>query len=315
MVENNINLIIRDLKNLKIQGASQVKKYSILAARLIAKQDRSRDLRGFEKKFKSKLKEVAYARATEPQTRESLRQILLAECEARNLKEAKENILEKCSDLEKQSETDMKKILEYGVSVLKKNSVVFTHCHSHTVEHILEKAFEKGRLEKVYCTETRPRYQGRITAENLSRAGIPTLHCVDGAAASFMKEADFFFTGADAIVANGSVVNKIGTSLISLKAKTENIPHYVCAHSYCYDPETYANFKEPIEQRDSREVWNKKLKNLKILNPAFDVTEAEFIKGIISEYGILNPKKFCTKMAHKFGIKNGKYISLKQLLK
>ncbi|MEK6972534.1 MAG: S-methyl-5-thioribose-1-phosphate isomerase [archaeon] len=315
MTENSVDLIIKNLKNLKIQGASQVKRNSILAARILAMQDKSPNLRQFEKNFKLKLKKIAFARATEPQARESLRQILLAEREACDLKEAKENILEKCADLEKENVEAMKKIVEYGVSVLKKDSIVFTHCHSHTVENIFINAFEKGHLQKVICTETRPRYQGRITAENLSKKGIPTIHIVDGAASTFMKEADFFFTGADAIVANASIVNKIGTSLISLKAKTENVPHYVCAHSYCYDPETYHNFKEPIEQRDSNEVWDKKLKNLKILNPAFDVTEAEFIKGIISEYGIFNPKKFCTKIAQVFGIKKGKYFPLKELLK
>ena len=167
MAGNNVNSIIRDLKSLRIQGASQVKKHSILAAKLISEQDKSNNLKKFEKNFKSKLKQLAYARATEPQTRESLRQILLAEKNACSLDEAKENIFEKCFDLEKQYEADMKKLIQHGVSVLKKDSVVFTHCHSHTVEHILQKAFEKCRLQKVYCTETRPRYQGRITAKNL----------------------------------------------------------------------------------------------------------------------------------------------------
>ena len=107
---------------------------------------------------------------------------------------------------------------EIGAKRIGDGSVVFTHCHSSTVTRMLAKAKADGADFRVICTETRPAYQGRITAKELVGLGIDTTFIVDSAARTFMGEADIVFVGADAITSEGNVVNKIGTGGIAVLA-------------------------------------------------------------------------------------------------
>jgi hypothetical protein len=118
----------------------------------------------------------------------------------------------------------------------------------------------------------------------------------DGAALSMLDECDVFITGADAVLANGNVVNKIGTHMISQAAKTQNVPHYVATSRFAFDPLTFFGWPEPIEERNSREVWPQKPSRVKVRNPAFDVTPAELVSGILSERGLLSPTLFAETM-------------------
>jgi translation initiation factor 2B subunit (eIF-2B alpha/beta/delta family) len=112
-------------------------------------------------------------------------------------------------------------------------------------------------------------------------------------------------------------VNKIGTKGISELAKLNHVPHYVFGSSHKFDPLTYYGQKEMIEQRNPAEIWNKKLKHIKISNPAFDITPAENVKGIVCEFGVLSPQKFAKLMEKKLRLKSKKAadFDLKKLLK
>jgi len=233
------------------------------------------------------------------------------------VKQLKQNVLKEIADYEKNKTKAMQKIAENSLKLFKNKKVVFTHCHSHTVEEIIKLAWKKNKVERVIATETRPRFQGRITATNLSKIGIPVTHIVDSAAASFISEADIFLSGADAVIANGDVVNKIGTSLIAEFAKKKQVPYYACTSSHAFDSATYFGKEEVIEQRDVNEIWEQKLRNVTIKNPAFDVTEAGNVRGIITEKGIFTPKKFTSYMVKHLKLKGNKkeFVSLERLLK
>ena len=136
-----------------------------------------------------------------------------------------------------------------------------THCHSSTVEEIFRKARKK--IGMVYCTETRPLFQGRITAANLAKAGIPVTLIVDSAAERFMHPVDKVFVGCDAVLSNGSIVNKIGTNQVAMAAKKHHNPFFVCTSSHCFDPATYFGFEEKIEERSPDEIWRKGRKGLR----------------------------------------------------
>jgi len=181
------------------------------------------------------------------------------------------------------------KIALYGSRKIKHGYVVFTHCHSSTVTHLLKKAKEQGKLFEVICTETRPLFQGRITARELVEAGIKTTLIVDAAARFFMNDADMVIVGADAITSEGNVVNKIGTSAIALIAKEARTPFYVAAELLKFDPATMYGDYEKIEERGPEEIWENPPEGLNIRNPAFDVTRRDFIHGIICEEGIISP--------------------------
>jgi ribose 1,5-bisphosphate isomerase len=166
---------------------------------------------------------------------------------------------------------------------------IFTHCHSSTVTHLLRKAKESGRTFEVICTETRPAFQGRITAREMVELGVKTTLIVDSAARSFMKKADIVVVGADAITSEGNVVNKIGSATIAVMAYEARVPFYVVSELLKFDPATLRGEYETIEERSGDEIWKEAPEMLVVENPAFDVTRREFIQGIICEEGVIPP--------------------------
>ncbi|MFP3951932.1 MAG: translation initiation factor eIF-2B [Candidatus Bathyarchaeia archaeon] len=182
-----------------------------------------------------------------------------------------------------------KRIIDVGTRRILSGYNVLTHCHSSSVSGALRKAYETGRDFKVFATETRPRYQGHITVNEMIDAGIPVTLMVDSAVRNFMKKMDLVVVGADAITSEGNVINKIGTSLIALAAHEARIPFYVLTELLKFDPETIHGDYEVIEERAPSEVWDDSPPELRILNPAFDVTRRDHIHGIICEEGVISP--------------------------
>jgi ribose 1,5-bisphosphate isomerase len=164
---------------------------------------------------------------------------------------------------------------------------------------MLRKAKLEGKSFEVVCTESRPVFQGRITAKEMLDAGIKTIMIVDSAVRHFMNEVDFVVVGADAITSEGNVVNKIGTSMVALAAKEARTPFYVATELLKFDPATMLGDYEKIEERSPKEVWSNPPPGLIIRNPAFDVTRREFIHGIICEEGIVSPHSINELMSRK----------------
>ena len=169
-------------------------------------------------------------------------------------------------------------------------NTIMTHCNSSVVVSGIIKAHEQKKKIKVFATETRPWGQGYITAQELAGAGVEVTLIVDSAARRFMAETDIVLIGADTITATGTVINKIGTSLIALCARERRVPVYVCAESYKFSKATMkGNFVE-IEERDIGEIVEPdKLNGVKLRNPVFDETPPDYIDAIITEHGILSP--------------------------
>jgi ribose 1,5-bisphosphate isomerase len=149
---------------------------------------------------------------------------------------------------------------------------------------------------EVHNTETRPRYQGRITAQELALLGIPVTHYVDAAARFALKKADIMLVGADAITADGKVINKIGSELFAEIASKFDIPVYVCADSWKFDAATIFGYEEEIEERTPSEIWKKPPKGIKIDNHAFEKIDPRLVTGIISEFGIYRPEIFAEEL-------------------
>lgn len=156
---------------------------------------------------------------------------------------------------------------------------------------------QAGRTPHVLVPETRPLLQGsRLTAWELTHAGVPCTVIADGMIASRLRLGDVacVIVGADRIAANGDVANKIGTYGLALAARAHGIPFYVAAPSSTIDPKTPEGSLIPIEQRDEEEVagWRGARTapaGVGIWNPAFDVTPAELVTAIITESGIFPP--------------------------
>ena len=209
----DVDSVVQDIKSLKIQGASNVAKAALKAYASAENPGAA-------------AKKLIAARPTEPMLRNVLK---LAE------HENTEQILGKLA-------SDGDKITQCGINKLKGCKSIYTHCHSSTVMKII-KAVEP---DVVYNTETRPLYQGRITAEELASTGIKVVHFVDSAMRLAIKRAEVVLIGADAITSEGKIVNKVGTALAAEIAKKHSTPIYVCTHSLKYDPRTEFGFDTEI---------------------------------------------------------------------
>jgi methylthioribose-1-phosphate isomerase len=164
---------------------------------------------------------------------------------------------------------------------------------------VVRSAWREGRLARVYASETRPRQQGaKLTSWECVHEGIPVTVITDNMAAHCMNRGmiDAVVVGADRIAANGDTANKIGTYSLAIVAKAHNIPFFVAAPLSTVDFELSNGMKIPIEERHPSEIYQigETLvcpPGVEFYNPAFDVTPAELITGIITEKGVVKPSE------------------------
>ena len=278
------------IERLEIQGATNIAMEAVKAL-----SQELQDFDGSKEEMGSLLKEairmLVESRATEPMMRNGLRYIE-AELTTQDPM-SRESFKEIVSHVEERIlgmyGGSKQRIMEIGAKRIKDGDVILTHCHSSAVTGALLLAHEQGKKFKVIQTETRPKYQGRITAKELVGAGIDTTMIVDSAARHYMKEIDFVLVGCDAITSEGNVINKIGTSQVAQAAYEARIPFYVLGTLLKFDPVTIHGQYEAIEERSTKEIWENPPEGLKIRNPAFDVTRRDYVHGLISEEGIISP--------------------------
>jgi methylthioribose-1-phosphate isomerase len=215
------------------------------------------------------------------------------------------SLLEEALAIEDEDRRMCRAIGEVGARLIQDGQGVLTHCNAGglatadygTALAVMFSAAENGRRFQVYADETRPLLQGaRLTAWELQQRGIDVTVICDSMAAQVMKErkVHLVIVGADRIAANGDTANKIGTYGVALLAKAHTIPFYVAAPSSTFDLSLKSGAEIPIEQRDAREITHgfgrqTAPEGVKVYNPAFDVTPAHLIAGIITEKGLIQP--------------------------
>lgn len=193
----------------------------------------------------------------------------------------------------------------FGASLIAQDSSLLTICNAGalaTVDYgtalgVMYTAKKEGKRFKVYSCETRPLLQGaRLTVWELLRAGIDTTLICDSMAATLMKQGkiDAVFAGADRIASNGDTANKIGTYNLAVLAKHHRVPFYIVAPQSTFDLWIESGLQIPIEERSKEEVLgfgNVKTApaQVKVYNPAFDVTDHSLITAIVTEKGIIRP--------------------------
>ncbi|MDZ7669205.1 MAG: S-methyl-5-thioribose-1-phosphate isomerase [Gammaproteobacteria bacterium] len=185
----------------------------------------------------------------------------------------------------------------HGEVLIEAGTNILTHCNAGslavaglgTATAPMYLRHEAGVPFRVLVDETRPLLQGaRLTAWELAAAGIDVTLICDNMAASFMArgEVDLVLVGTDRVTGNGDVVNKIGTLNLAVLCRHFDIPFYVACPSSTYDPQTGSGADVEIEERDPEEVLGSAAARVPARNPAFDVTPAELVTGVITERGI-----------------------------
>jgi methylthioribose-1-phosphate isomerase len=214
-------------------------------------------------------------------------------------------LLEEALAIEDDDRRMCRAIGRWGAALIGEGQGVLTHCNAGglatadygTALAVMFAAAEQGRRFRVFADETRPLLQGaRLTTWELQQRGIDVTLICDSMAAQVMKEGriQLVVTGADRIAANGDSANKIGTYGVAVLARAHEIPFYIAAPSNTFDLSLANGDAIPIEQRDGREVTHGLGKQIapdevKVYNPAFDVTPARLIAGIITEKGLVQP--------------------------
>ena len=192
---------------------------------------------------------------------------------------------------------------EIGAELIQDGATVLTHCNAGALATAgmgtalapVYQAAAKGKRVAVFADETRPLLQGaRLTAWELSQAGIDVTLITDGMAARVMSEGriDAVFVGSDRIARNGDVCNKIGTYGVALAAAAHGVPFYVVAPLSTFDPSLASGDLIPIEERSGEEITagfgpSTAPEGVRTYNPAFDVTPARLVRGIVTEVGLI----------------------------
>ncbi|HEY6585549.1 MAG TPA: ribose 1,5-bisphosphate isomerase [Candidatus Methanoperedens sp.] len=279
------------IKNMEIRGAGRIARAA--AAEL---RDYSQRIGGKLEEFNKKMIEAARLLISTRPTAVSLPNAVRAVMRYKgdSVDEAKANIKELADGFILNSESAVLKIGEIGAHRIRDGDTIMTHCNSSAAISIMAAAHRDGKNISVIVTESRPRWQGHLTIRQLDETGIKTSLIVDSAVRYFMKEVDLVVMGADAVTANGSVINKIGTSQLALAAHEARKNVIIAAETYKFSPRSLLGELIEIEERNSSEVIaDEKLRefsNVSVKNPAFDVTPREYIDLICTEVGAIPPE-------------------------
>ena len=292
----NIAQVVQDIKDIKIQGATNIAKSAFDILITESKNQTFDSSEEFLKFIESAMQMLISARPTEPMLFNGMDYIKsqIATCKDNLCESIQKTVIESATYyLNLIKETAERAILN-GLGIINDGDNVLTHCHSTSAVKTLALHKVKGLKFKVFNTETRPLYQGRKTAKDLIEEWIDVTMVVDGVAPFLMDEEsgtdlmmDCVIIGCDAIKLDGGVINKVWSYAVGLSALYANVPVYIAGNLLKVDVHDTIQ----IEQRHSHEVWEDAPDKLDFLNFAFDKIPPKFIRGIITEFGIIKPRE------------------------
>ncbi|MEA4923303.1 MAG: S-methyl-5-thioribose-1-phosphate isomerase [Eubacteriaceae bacterium] len=314
---NNEDDLWEAIHQLKVRGAPAIGVAAAFGMYVAARDLTGSDFREFYRKYRAVSDYIASSRPTAVNlfwALDRMEKKLLSMEEGlcfgpawkSELEYIKEELLKEAKAIRDEDEGFCRSMGEYGLQLLSPGMGILTHCNAGALAtskygtclapiHLGE---ERGYGFKVFADETRPLLQGaRLTAWELTRAGVDVTLICDNMAASVMKKGwvDAVVVGCDRMAANGDGANKIGTSAVAILAKKYDIPFYMFVPSSTIDMETKTGDDIEIELRDGEEIYKKWYahdmapEGVKTFNPAFDVTDHEYITAVVTEKGIIRP--------------------------
>lgn len=292
---------------LQVRGAPAIGVAAGYGIYLLAKSIDSEDFDEFYKQFCTYKQYLDSSRPTAVNLSWALNRMDQVVCRAHEagstVAQIKEELRRESIAIQEEDIAICRAIGEHGLALVKPGDGILTHCNAGklaasrygTATAPIYLGQERGYGFHVYADETRPLLQGaRLTAFELQSAGVDITLICDNMSGMIMKQGKVqaVFVGCDRVAANGDTANKIGTSVVAAVAKRYGVPFYVCAPTSTIDWSTPTGDDIVIEQRKPEEVtemWYASRmapEGVKVFNPAFDVTDAELITGIVTEYGV-----------------------------
>jgi ribose 1,5-bisphosphate isomerase len=303
-VRPEVRRVADDIGTMEIRGAAKIADAAASALRTQAAESETETAEAFRAELRAAARTLHDTRPTAVSLPNALRYVLHG-MEGSTVEELRATTVAAadrfCERLER-SQTDLGAV---GANRLKDGDRIMTHCHSTAVLACIEAAVEQGKELTAIVKETRPRNQGHITAERLGELGVPVTLIVDSAARRYLNDVDHVMVGADSIAADGSVINKIGTSGLAVNARDRGTPVVVAAQTFKLHPGTLTGQSVDIETREESEIISPEEKaaigNPTVENPAFDVTPPRYIDAIVTERGQFPPESIVMLMRELFG--------------
>lgn len=303
----NVSTLWKAIRNLSVRGAPALGVAAAFGVLLGVKNFKGKDRASFEKHFHDVCDYLATSRPTAVNLfncLEAMKAVVAGHPES-SVGELKTFLKKKAFEIFEEDKRVCRQMGEYGAELIPSGARLLTVCNAGalaTVDYgtalgVMYSAKKAGKDFKVYSCETRPLLQGaRLTVWELMRKKIDTTLICDNMAATLMKQAqvDMIFAGADRIASNGDTANKIGTYSLAVLANHHKIPFYIVAPRSTFDLNIQNGQQIPIEERKAEEVTvigTRRVAppNVKVYNPAFDVTDHTLITAIVTEHGIIRP--------------------------
>ncbi len=298
------------IRELKVRGAPAIGVTAAMGVALGAQHATETSYETFRKEVTAVCDHLAATRPTAVNLFWAIERMKtrLADWSGKPVSEIKRLLIEESQRILDEDIAMNKAIGRHGAELIKDRQTVLTHCNAGalatagygTALGVVRAAWEQGKKIQVLADETRPVLQGaRLTVWELMQDGIPVTLITDSMAGTLMRQGrvQLCVVGADRIAANGDVANKIGTYSVAVLAKAHGIPFYVAAPHSTIDLSTASGDQIPIEQRTSDEVTSVFGSHpiapvgVEVLNPAFDITPADYITAIITERGVFKPSQ------------------------
>jgi ribose 1,5-bisphosphate isomerase len=293
-----------DIETMEIRGAATIAAAAAEALGAQAAESEATDPEGFERELRRAARELYETRPTAVSLPNALRFVFQG-MHGETVPELRESVLEASRQFRRDLENAQERLGRIGANRYQDGDVIMTHCHSTDALATVEHAVESGTDLEAIVKETRPRKQGHITAQRLRELGVPVTLIVDSAAHRYLNDVDHVLVGADSIAADGSVINKIGTSGLAVNARDRGTPIVVAAQTIKLHPETLTGHTVEIERREESEVISEEKRaeigDVEVLNPAFDVTPPRHVDAIVTERGQYPPESIVSLMRERYG--------------
>lgn len=313
-VHSTVEEVADDIASMEIRGAAAI---ADAAAEALAAQAEDSDADGpgaFRAEMRAAARHLRETRPTAVSLPNALRYVLRGMV-GDSVERLRESVIESAREFQHELDQAQDNLGRIGANRLRDGDTVMTHCHSTDALSCVEHALDQGKDLSAIVKETRPRNQGHITARQLREWDVPVTLVVDNAARRYLDDADHVLVGADSIAADGSVINKIGTSGLAVNARERGVPIMVAAQTIKLHPDTMTGHTVEIEMRDEREVLSAEEEReingdmegagLTVENPAFDVTPPRYVDAIVTERGQFPPESIVTLMRELFGDQQG----------
>ena len=303
-VAEAVHRTAEDIGSMEIRGAATI---AAAAAEALGAQADASDAdspAAFRAELRAAARILYDTRPTAVSLPNALRYVF-RDVDGRTVEDLRESVHTSVAEFCDRLDTAQSDLGRMGANRLRDGDTIMTHCHSTDVLACVEAAVDQGKSLSAYVKETRPRNQGHITAEALSEMGVDVTLIVDSAARRYLNDVDHVLVGADSIAADGSVINKIGTSGLAVNARDRGTPIVCAAQTIKLHPGTLTGHTVDIEMRAEEEVVDEEtaadIGDPTVLNPAFDVTPPRYVDAIVTERGQYPPESIVTLMRDLFG--------------